>query len=245
VSLQSAFDAAAAEYDRTRRQLIPAFDLFYRTATEVVASHLRPDCRFLDLGAGTGLLSAFLLEALPEARATLADLSEPMLAQARGRLAAKLVQCSFLVADYTAGLPDGPFDAIVSGLSIHHLEDTAKQNLFARIFAALRPGGVFVNADQVVGETPAIAQRCRDEWMQAVRASGISPEALAAAQSRLQFDRMSPLASQLDWLRAAGFEQVTCWFQHYSFVVYSGQKPRASDSPRAAAGTPALGILTR
>jgi cyclopropane fatty-acyl-phospholipid synthase-like methyltransferase len=46
-------------------------------------------------------------------------------------------------------VPD--FDAIVSALAIHHLEDAEKRSLFARIHERLRPGGVFVNAEQVVG----------------------------------------------------------------------------------------------
>jgi tRNA (cmo5U34)-methyltransferase len=45
-----------------------------------------------------------------------------------------------------------------------------------------------------------------------------------AAFERTKLDRMDPLAPQLAWLREAGFSDVACWFQHYSFVVYSGSK---------------------
>lgn len=228
MSIRSAFDAAASEYTRTRRQLIPCFDLFYGTATETVASHVGDDeCRFLDLGAGTGLLTRYLLDAISRAHATLVDLSEAMLDQARKELGDRSSRCSLVSADYTAGLPEGPFDAVVSSLSVHHLEDAEKQKLFSRVYDALEPGGIFVNADQAMGETPSAEARFRSEWMRAVTASGISEQALTAAKSRLALDRMSPLSSQLKWLREAGFAEVTCWMQHYSFVVYSGVKARA------------------
>jgi tRNA (cmo5U34)-methyltransferase len=42
---------------------------------------------------------------------------------------------------------------VVSALAIHHLDDDAKQDLNARVREVLRPGGVFVNAEQVRGPT--------------------------------------------------------------------------------------------
>jgi hypothetical protein len=47
-------------------------------------------------------------------------------------------------------------DAVGLALAIHHLEDDEKRDLFARVFQALRPGGVFVNAEQAAGATPAL-----------------------------------------------------------------------------------------
>ncbi|HBG20613.1 MAG TPA: class I SAM-dependent methyltransferase, partial [Desulfobulbaceae bacterium] len=60
--------------------------------------------------------------------------------------------------------------------------------------------------------------------------SGISEEALDAARKRMQEDKMSPLSSQLDWLGKAGFDDITAWYQYYSFVIYSGTKPLATNS---------------
>jgi tRNA (cmo5U34)-methyltransferase len=226
VSVKSVFDRVAAEYDRSRRQLIPCFDLYYETAVELVAGAVSGPARILDLGAGTGLLSAYVLDALPEARVTLVDISDQMMAEARARFEARGSQCDYALADYREGLPAGPFHAVVSGLSIHHLEETEKQRLFSRIFATLTPGGIFVNADQAQGETPLIDRRYREAWVQKIQAAGITGEQLTDARERTKVDRMSPLATQLAWLRAAGFEEVNCWFKHYNFVVFSGRKPK-------------------
>jgi tRNA (cmo5U34)-methyltransferase len=221
VNLKSAFDQAASRYDQTRRQLIPCFDLFYGTAVELIPVEAQ---RVLDLGAGTGLLSSLVLAHCPSAAITLADISTEMLEQAKTRLSPAGGRCTFLAMDYQAELPSGNFDAIVSALSIHHLDATAKRSLFDKIFQHLSPGGIFVNADQVVGETPAIDSRYCATWVGAVRESGIDPAAMWAAFERTKLDRMSPLSPQLDWLREIGFTEVSCWFQHYSFVVFSGKK---------------------
>lgn len=213
MDLKSAFDSAASDYDTARRQLIPCFDLFYGTAVELLPPETRS---VLDLGAGTGLLSRMILERLPHSRITLIDLSEDMLARAPHS-----DRCNVAVADYRAALPAGPFDAVVSALSIHHLEDAEKQQLFQRIFDELNPGGIFVNADQVLGETPAIERRYRQTWLREVRAAGIEDAALSAALERMKMDRMATLDSQLLWLREAGFIDVHCSFQHDNFAVYS------------------------
>lgn len=56
------------------------------------------------------------------------------------------------------------FDTIVSALSIHHLYDPEKAALFRRIYDALKPGGIFVNAEEVLAPTVALDQLYWDEW---------------------------------------------------------------------------------
>src|SRR5271169_5849693 len=84
--VQVAFDSAAGDYDRTRRQLVPCFDDFYRTVVERLPFASADAPRVLDLGAGTGLLAAKVLAAYPNAEITLVDVAGAMLAQARKRL---------------------------------------------------------------------------------------------------------------------------------------------------------------
>lgn len=226
MAISDAFDRAAASYDGLRRLLIPCFDDFYGTALTLLGDAVGTAPRVLDLGAGTGLLSALVLERFPEARLSLIDLSEGMLDKARRRFRdAPGGRVTLTVADYTAADLGGPFDAVVSGLSIHHLEDEAKRALFHHVFRALRPGGVFVNADQVAGPTLARDSLYRALWLQAVRAAGVPEAELDAARERMTHDRMAPLAAQLSWLAEAGFAEIDCAFKHWSFVVYAGVRP--------------------
>ena len=148
------FDEIAQKYDSQRRKLIPCFDDFYNTAASLVQlDHEAP--RILDLGAGTGLFSSYMLRKYSQAKLTLIDLSTGMLDIAKERFEeAGASEVTYLAGDYSTFEDAEPYDAIISSLSIHHLEDEAKQTLFSRIFQLLKPGGVFVNADQVLGETP-------------------------------------------------------------------------------------------
>jgi methylase of polypeptide subunit release factors len=61
------FSAHARDYDAPRRRLIPVFDAFYGAAVDALCLTHGPVRRVLDLGAGTGLLSAAVLKACPAA----------------------------------------------------------------------------------------------------------------------------------------------------------------------------------
>jgi tRNA (cmo5U34)-methyltransferase len=149
-----------------------------------------------------------------------------MLDQARQRFPdAADSNVSFEVRDYTQGGLDGQWDLVISALSIHHLDDGAKRALFARIFEALRPAGLFVNADQVLGPTPAAEARYRRLWDEQVLASGVDRLEYERAVERMRHDRCATLADQLEWMREAGFTEIDCAFKQWRFVVYFGTRP--------------------
>jgi tRNA (cmo5U34)-methyltransferase len=232
IAAAQAFSAHAGEYTATRRRLVPDFDRFYATAVEAVSLVHPPDAplRVLDLGAGTGLLSARLLDAFPYARLELLDGSEPMLDEARGRLGAAVRVVH--VADLADELPAGPFDALVSALAIHQLADADKRALFARARRRLTPGGVFVNAEQLQGPTPGLQRAYTARWEADCRALGASEPELAGARERMALDRCASLGDQLSWLGEAGFPSVDCLYKRWRFAVYAGftgaMPPRAT-----------------
>jgi tRNA (cmo5U34)-methyltransferase len=213
----STFDAHATEYDAARRRLIPPFDSFYGTAVEAVRIAGEAPERVLDLGAGTGMLSAKVHAAFPAAELTLLDGAPRMLEEARAALGTE--RASYVVADLEDPLPAGPWDAIVSALAIHHLADEAKRSLFARAHAGLRPGGVFVDAEQVIGPSERFT-RLYAEWHESsARAAGSDDAEWEGAVGRMAHDRCATVADQLAWLRAAGFTEADCLFQDHRFAV--------------------------
>ena len=224
------FSAGAQGYDAVRRNLVPCFDGFYGSALDVIGdwagARTAATLEALDLGAGTGLFSAMVLGRLPHARLHLVDVSDAMLAQARQRFAgAAGSHVSFEVRDYTQGGLGGPWDLVLSALSIHHLDDGAKRSLFARVFEALRPAGLFINAEQVLGPTPAAEARYRRLWDSQVLGSGVDRLEYERAVDRMRHDRCATLADQLEWMRAAGFAEVDCAFKQWRFAVYFGTRP--------------------
>jgi tRNA (cmo5U34)-methyltransferase len=221
------FHRTAATYDAARARLIPCYDHFYATAVSLIPFAPDAPIRILDLGAGTGLLSAFIRERFPSAHLHLVDLVPSMLDRARQRLGDNNI--TYSAADYaTAPLPvspDGPWHAIISALSIHHLTDEAKQQLFRRIHSALLPGRVFINAEQVAGPTPELTAHYHQQWLAQCRALGATNQEIADAEYRMQADLCSSVEDQLAWMRAASFPDADCWFKDGRFAVLAATKP--------------------
>ncbi len=72
------FDSIAKQYDEQRRELIPCYDDFYNIATESLELSTELP-KILDLGAGTGLFSNYVINKYPKAELILVDISEKML----------------------------------------------------------------------------------------------------------------------------------------------------------------------
>jgi len=235
-ALRKPFVAGADADDRARRKLVPCFDDFYRTALELLL--FAPDAHFevLDLGAGTGLLSAMIAAALPKARLTLFDLTPEMLMIARARLKPLGKRVRFVTADLAAA-PSKSYDAVVSALALHHLPDSGKRHLFADIFKYLTPAGVFINADQVGGGTAAIDQRSRQMWLKRVRELKVAERDLNAALEQMKHDLPAIVGQQLAWMRESGFTDVTCAYRNLIFAVLSGTKPVNAPDARSGSTT--------
>jgi len=234
-AVRKPFVASADMDDRARRKLVPCFDDFYRTALELLP--FAPDAHFevLDLGAGTGLLSAMIAAAFPKARLTLFDLTPEMLMIARARLKPLGKRVRFVTADFAAAAPSKSYDAVVSALALHHLPDSGKRHLFADIFKYLTSGGVFVNADQIGGESAAIDQRSRQMWTRRARELKVAERDLNAALEQMKHDLPATVGQQLAWMRESGFTEVTCAYRNLIFAVLSGTKP--VNAPEARSGS--------
>jgi tRNA (cmo5U34)-methyltransferase len=210
------FDAHADGYDAVRRRLVPPFDAFYGTAAGALELVTGPVRRVLDLGAGTGQLSAQVLAAHPAAEVVLFDGAPAMLERARATLGDR---ARYVEGDLAGPLPAGPWDAVVSALAIHHIADADKAALFARVYEGLRDGGIFVNAEQVAGPTPWLEALYERRQETAARALGATDEDWTGAQERMRHDRCSTVGDQLDWLRDAGFADADCLFKDHRFAV--------------------------
>lgn len=221
--IRQAFNKFAQDYDAQREYIIPEMRQFYGAAVWAMET-AAPEPAILDVGAGTGLLSAFLLEKFPDARLTLMDISENMLDMARLRFASR-PGTEYIVCDYSQSELGGPFDLICSALSIHHLAPGDKQRLFRRIYRALKPGGMFVNADQAEGETPYFTRRYLDYWNDFLR-SGPMTEAQHAEilKRRDTLDRNEKVSDQVAWLKEAGFSDVDVVYRNRTFIVTVARK---------------------
>jgi tRNA (cmo5U34)-methyltransferase len=188
--------------------------------------------RILDVGAGWGPLTTCLLDLFPAARVTLLDYSDAMLDQARGRLAGYGDRAGYVVGDLTrpgafAAASDAAgarFDAVVASCCFHNIEPAARiPELYREVRAVVAPGGCFLNLDSVGTDGPVLGQvffRARVERLRRRRLteSGLMPSSEAAeAEVCARRDNHEPssrsVAAHLEWLTAAGFDAVECFWR--------------------------------
>ncbi len=118
-----------AQYEKFREERMePFFDL-------LAWIERRPGMRAIDLGCGTGELTALLGERLDAAHVEGVDSSPAMLAQAAARASQRV---SFRLGDIAEVEDFGRFDLVFSNAALHWVPDNA--GLMERILGELRPG---------------------------------------------------------------------------------------------------------
>jgi tRNA (cmo5U34)-methyltransferase len=83
--------------------------------------------RVLELGVGTGETTRRLLERFPKAEVTGLDAQPEMVFKARE------LGIEARLARMEDPLPDGPWDLVLSVLTVHHLDADGKRDLFRRV----------------------------------------------------------------------------------------------------------------
>ena len=170
--------------------------------------------RILDLGAGDGRLLAAVLEHLPVASGVALDFSSAMLDRLHARFPAG---GPVLVVEHDLDRPLPPlgaFDAVVSSFAIHHVSDQRKAQLYAEVYDALVPGGMFCNLEHVASATPALHLAFLD-------ALGVAPDEDDPS------NKLAPVETQLGWLRDIGFEDVDCQWKWRELALLVGRRPLA------------------
>lgn len=218
VDIEKQFNLIANEYDKNRRKFLPCFDDFYIHSTKFIVSNIPKPKRILDLGAGTGLLSYFWLQHCPESEYVLIDIADEMLDVARKRFCG-MSNISYEILNYTHELPSGNFDVVASALSVHHLENEDKLNLFGRIYDLLPSGGLFVNYDQFCAGHSELDHWFDSYWESRLAFSGLTDHDIALWKERRKLDRECSLEQEIEMLQQSNFKVVKCIYSYQKFSV--------------------------
>ncbi len=153
----------------------------------------------LDAGCGSGRITQALIERLPRGRVLAVDASESMVRAARERLPGADVH----VADLLALELDGPVDAILSTATFHWILD--HERLFARLHAALRPGGRLLAQCGGRGNIDVLRGRANEVLAR-------EPYAAHFGDFEQPWNYAGPEKTR-ERLMAAGFQRAECWLQ--------------------------------
>jgi trans-aconitate 2-methyltransferase len=182
----------AGQYEKFRAERTrPFFDLLSRIPDRSYKS-------IVDLGCGTGDLTAAIADHWPEARVIGVDSSDEMLKAAAehadpGRL-------DFVTVDIATWKPAQPVDLIVANAAFHWIPD--HDALLARMAAALGPKGV------LAVQMPANFQSPSHLLLQETLAGRVA----------LRHDIVLPMATYVDLLHALGFH-ADVWETIYQHVL--------------------------
>jgi tRNA (cmo5U34)-methyltransferase len=216
MDIGQSFDETVAFYDQWIKKAIPGYNDLFSVALQVIPFSSDQAIAVLDLGAGTGLFSQYVLARYPHGTFVLMDLAVELLEIARRRFQNHSSQFSFVTGDYREISDDGQYDLVISSMSIHHLPDEDKQRLFGQVFRLLRKPGVFVNIDQIRGETPDLQRLYWEQWLAHVRRNGgTETEIESSVNRRRKYDKDALLADQITWLKNSGFSNVDCVYKYY------------------------------
>jgi tRNA (cmo5U34)-methyltransferase len=118
------FHFAPDTYQEMIRADVPRYDELQRVTVDAIPF---APARVLELGVGTGETTRRLLERFPDAAVTGLDSTPEMV------FAARELGIEVRLARMEDPLPDGPWDVVISVLTVHHLTADGKRDLFRRV----------------------------------------------------------------------------------------------------------------
>jgi trans-aconitate 2-methyltransferase len=180
---------------------------------------LHGDETVLDAGCGSGRITQALIERLPRGRVIAIDESPSMIGAARERLGP---DADLRVADLLELELQEPVDAILSTATFHWIKD--HERLFARLHAALAPGGRLLAQCGGEGNIDVLRGRARE-----VLAHEPYAEHFVGWRAPWNY---AGAAITRERLLAAGFQTAECWL---------APAPREPEDPRAFLSTIVLG----
>jgi len=216
-----------------REQQIAAF-------VDLIPTHTQP-FTILELCCGEGLLAGALLERFPTCTVYGLDGSPAMLEYARRQLAQygeRFRPKLFDLADSTWRTQQRPVHAVVSSLTIHHLDGAEKQQLFHDMAQLLEPGGVLLIADLIAPASRQGIELAAKAWDAAVRRRALEIDGNLDALGYFEreqwnmyrypeqnnIDKPSRLLDQLKWLEQAGFADVDVFWMQAGHALFGGRK---------------------
>ncbi|NPV49708.1 MAG: methyltransferase domain-containing protein [Candidatus Methanofastidiosum sp.] len=221
------FEEEASEFDNIILKLVPHYTQMIDALVLAIPFNQKDPIKVIDLGCGTGYVSMNIKERFPNSNLTCLDFAENMIAKAKLRLS-KYKGVNFILKDIRKFEFNKKYHAVVSSLALHHLETKKdKIKFYEKIFDALEPGGVFYNADIILGSNQYLHEQYISKWKEFMSKSlpGNEIEDTWMVKHHKE-DRPEILLDQLSWLEDIGFKETDVLWKYYNFAVYGGTKPK-------------------
>lgn len=218
------FEEEAKVFDGLIKTLIPFYEDMVESLILALPFHRKENIKVLDLGCGTGNISKKVKEGFPNAQITCVDLAENMIQVAKSKLA-PYSDVEFIISDFRDLDFKKEYNAVVSSLALHHLQPKEQKSFYRVIMRFLKEGGVFYNAENILGSSLHLNQVYMDKWVEFMLESHTKKEIETIwLPKHREEDFPSPLRNHIQWMEEAGFQEVDIVWKYYNFGVYGGKK---------------------
>jgi SAM-dependent methyltransferase len=225
------------KYTEGVRQFFPLADDQLKIIARMIDKFIPAIETFLDLGCGDGFLGHFIHKLFPDASGVFIDISEEMINKARAR--DMVHNPVFIIEDF--GNPDWyksisdfrNFDLVISGYSIHHVNNQKKKRLYGDIYKLLNPGGLFLNIEHVSSASKPLEELYNELFLDCMsdyhesRNENKTIEEIKSIYHDPEHKKLNLLESvdnQCNWLREIGFYNVDCYFKIFELALFGGTR---------------------
>ncbi len=216
----------SAAYDKRNSGLAPIADNMH-FLIRLVLKDLPPNARILCVGVGTGAEILSLAHAYPAWTFVGVDPSAPMLAVCRERLInAGLMERCTLIHGYVQDIPaEAHFDAVLSILVSHFVQQEARVDFYRTMQERLKPGGYFIDTEISFDLDSSAFPLMLQSWSRVQEIMGATPESLQALPHMLkEMLTVLPPATVEALMRAGGIDMPVRFFQSFMIQGWYGIK---------------------
>src|SRR6266542_3755094 len=162
-------------WDTQQTGYLPDREQRFQAMLDVLAVLLPDSFVALDLACGPGAISQRLLARFPKARCVAVDLDPILLAMGQGVLGTmgdrlRWVEADLMTAEWITHLGEAQVDAVLSTTALHWLAPEQLIRLYRQLGQMVRPGGVFLNGDNLkFGQHMPTFQRVAEAMKERIR----------------------------------------------------------------------------
>jgi len=222
---QRIFEDLSKEWDERALKYIPFYNEMVNTLISTIPFDADKNIKVLDLGCGTGEIGRRIKEKFPVAVIECVDMAANMIDVAKNKLS-QYADISFQVANFTDYSFDKKYDVIFSSLAIHHLEYVEQKQLYEKIYNALSDGGIFIQAEYILGANEFLKDLNINSYYKLVRKNLTQEEFddWIKRRNMHDIDRPVKLAEHFSWMQGIGFKDIDVVWKKYQCAVFCGTK---------------------
>ncbi len=188
--------------------------------------------KFIDFGCGNGLFGNQIFDIYPNSTGYFLDYSQPMLDYAQENVKGK--NAEFLTADYSNPnwihiIPQGTnINLIIAGYTIHYQTDERKRDIYKELFEVLSKNGLLIVLEHIEPQTELSQSLHDDFFIKSIsECNNVSLEKAKEIFYQRNFNsanKLTSLDNHKNWMKQAGFSEVSCQLKIFDFVILSGIK---------------------